>query len=137
MKENETTEQVIGGAVEVHRALGPGLLEGVQEECPILEWNARRLAYERQKPLPIVYKGLRVKANLKLDFLVSGLVIVELKSVEELAPVHEAQRLTDLRLTGLQVGLLINFNVPVLRSGIKRMVNNFIDSAPRRLCGES
>lgn len=135
MNENDLTDQVIGAAIEVHRALGPGLLESIYEECMAVELGLRRVPFERQKPIALEYKGHRVGADLRLDLLVGGKVLVELKTVEALAPVHEAQLLTYLRLTGCRVGLLINFNVAVLKDGIRRMVNRFDDSAPRRLCG--
>ena len=136
MNENIVTDQIIGAAINVHRALGPGLLESVYEECVAIELRLRELKFERQKPVPIIYKGHQTATNLKIDLLVCGMVIVGLKTVESLLPVHEAQLLTYLRLTGCRVGLLINFNVPTLRTGIKRLVNNFKDSAPPRLRGE-
>ncbi len=136
MDANQTTERIIGAAIEVHRTLGPGLLESVYEDCLAVELTLRGLPFERQVPLPITYKNHRVAADLKIDFLISALVVVELKSVERLLPAHEAQLLTYLRLAYKSVGLLINFNVPIIRNGIKRRVNQFIDSAPPRLCGE-
>lgn len=137
MNENEATSEIIGAAIEVHRALGPGLLERVYEECLAVELMIRGLTLERQKPLPIVYKGRRVGSDLKIDLLVADSVVVEVKSVGELLPVHAAQLLTYLRLTDCRVGLLINFNVPTLRSGLNRVVNNFHPSAPPRLRVES
>ena len=135
MDENELTELIIGAAIEVHRALGPGLLEIVYEECLAIELEVRGLKFQRQVPVPIGYKGHEVPANLRIDLLVEGRVIVEVKAVETLLPVHEAQLLTYLRLTDKRVGLLINFNVPALRRGIKRMVNNFPEPGPPRLSG--
>lgn len=129
------TEVIIGAAIEVHRTLGPGLLEVVYEECLAIELGLRGVKFDRQVPVPIGYKGHEVPANLRVDFLVDDRVVVELKAVESLLPVHEAQPLTYLRLTDRRVGLLINFNVPVLRRGIKRMVNNFPDPSPPRLSG--
>ena len=112
-------------------------MESVYEECLAVELSLRALEFERQKPISIEYKGHRVAADLKVDLWVAQEVIVELKAVEKLLPVHEAQLLTYLRLTGTQVGLLINFNVPVLKDGLKRRVNNFQDSVSPRLCGEN
>ena len=130
------TEKIIGAAIEVHRILGPGLLEAIYEECLARELELRGLIFERQKPLPIEYKGQRVAADLKIDLWVEQQVIIELKAVEELLPVHEAQLLTYLRLSHTPVGLLINFHVPLLKEGVKRLVNHYSPSAPRRLCGE-
>ena len=120
--EKELTEQNIGAAVEVHRELNPGLLESVDQACLAREFAVRGLYFEQEKPLPLEYKGVRVDCGYRLDFLVAGKVVVELKAVDVIAPVHEAQLLTYLRLTGRRVGLTIDFNVPVLKSGIKRRV---------------
>lgn len=120
---NALTRQIIGAAIEVHRAFGPGLLESVYEDCMAIELKLRGLPFERQKPVALEYKGHQVGADLKIDLLVADLVVVELKSVAQLLPVHEAQLLSYLKLTGCPAGLLINFNVPVLKQGIKRMVN--------------
>ena len=125
MNENEMTEEIIGSAIEVHRALGPGLLESIYEECLVVELGLRRMRVERQKTIPIAYKGRRIAADLKIDLLVENQVVVELKAVEKLLPVHDAQLLTYLRLTRLTVGLLVNFNVPLLKEGVRRLVNNF------------
>ena len=122
---DELTEEIIGGAIEVHRTLGPGLLESTYEDCLAVELELRGLRFERQKSLSIEYKGRRVAADLRIDLLVEQPVIVELKAVEKLLPVHAAQLLTYLRLSNTRCGLLINFNVPVLRDGLKRMVNGF------------
>ncbi len=116
------TERIIGAAIEVHRVLGPGLLESVYEECLALELGMKGIAFQRQMPLPIEYKGKRVAADLKIDLWIEQYVIVELKAVEKLLPVHEAQLLTYLRLSGVSIGLLINFHVPLLKDGIKRMI---------------
>ena len=105
--------------------LGPGLLESTYEECLAKELELTGLSYERQKPLPVVYKGLKLECGYRIDFLVQGEVVLELKSVDAIAPIFVAQVLTYLRLMEKQVGLLINFNVPVLRDGIKRVVNNY------------
>lgn len=116
------TEQVIGAAMEVHRQLGPGLMESVYQACLAHELYLRNIKSEREKPLPIVYKGAHLDCGYRLDFLVEEKVIVELKAVEQLLPIHEAQLLTYLKITGCKVGLLINFNVPLLKHGIKRRV---------------
>ena len=117
------TAEVIGAAIEVHRELGPGLLESVYEVCLCRELALKGIAYQRQAPLPIVYKGERLDADLRIDILLPGKLILELKAVEKILPVHEAQLMTYLRLTGIHVGLLLNFNVPVLKNGIKRLVH--------------
>lgn len=118
----DLTEQIISAAIEVHRHLGPGLLESAYEECFCKELALRNLCTERQKPLPLVYKGLKLDCGYRLDIVVESKVIVELKCVNAIAPVHEAQLLTYLRLSGIKVGLIINFYTPVLKDGIKRMV---------------
>jgi GxxExxY protein len=107
---------------EVHRTLGPGLLESAYQACAAREFALRGMSFEQERPLPLEYKGVHVDCGYRLDFIVAGKVVVELKAVEALQPVHEAQLLTYLRLTGYKVGLLVNFNVPVLKHGIKRMV---------------
>ncbi len=116
------TDQVIAAAIEVHRELGPGLLESAYEQCLCHELHLRGLTFRRQVELPVVYKGTRLDCGYCIDLIVDEQVIVELKAVEKLLPVHEAQLMTYLRLTKLRVGLLINFNVPVLKEGIKRRV---------------
>lgn len=115
------TYHIIGAAIEVHRILGPKLLESVYEEALCIELNMRRLSYERQKKIELDYKGHEI-GTFYVDVIVENSVIVELKSVANLAPVHEAQLMSYLRLTGLKRGLLINFSVATLREGIKRMV---------------
>jgi len=124
MDENMLSNQIIGAAIEVHRTLGPGLLESVYEECLVYELSARQIPFERQKVYPVPYKGVLIECGLRIDLLVGGLVVVELKVVDSLVPIHEAQLITYLKLTGCKLGLLINFNVPVLKNGIKRKVNN-------------
>ncbi len=116
------TEKVIGLAIEVHRALGPGLLESVYEECLCFELRQAGISFRRQVPLPVLYKEVRLEIGYRIDFIVEEQLIVELKTVERLAPIHEAQLLTYLRLTGLKTGLILNFNSALLRDGIKRMV---------------
>ncbi len=133
---NELTDRVIGDCIEIHRALGPGLLESAYEECLCYELSDAGIPFERQKPLPVVYKDVTLDCGYRLDLVVADKLIVELKSVESLLPIHEAQLLTYLKLSGLTLGLLINFNVAMLKQGIKRIVNNFQDSASPRLCGE-
>lgn len=120
---NELTEQIIGGAIEVHRALGPGLLESTYEACLIHELVERKLYAERQKALPVSYKGVGIDCGYRIDLLVEREVIVELKAVTRLEPIHEAQLLSYLKLSGCHVGLLINFNVKQLRAGLPRLVN--------------
>jgi len=114
--------KVIEGAIEVHRALGPGLLESAYEECLCHELQTAGLAFERQRPLPVIYKGIRLDCGYRLDVVVERCLILELKTVEKLLPIHEAQLLTYLKLSGLRTGLLLNFNSAVLRDGIRRMV---------------
>jgi GxxExxY protein len=122
MEINTLTGQIIGAAIEVHKALGPGLLESAYEECLSYEFDLRRLRHKRQHLIPVENKGIKLDCGYRVDLLVEELVIVELKSVDSLDPIHEAQILTYLKLTGLKVGLLINFNVPVLRDGVKRLI---------------
>ena len=114
---------IIGAAIEVHKILGPGLLESAYEKCLCHELGLRKIQYENQKELPVEYKGVKLDCGYRLDILVANRVIVELKACETLQPIHEAQLLTYLKLTGIKVGLLINFNVPVLKEGIMRLVN--------------
>ena len=116
------TQRIIGFAIEVHRQLGPGLLESAYEECLCYELREAGLAFRRQVPLPVVYKAVRLDCGYRIDLIVEDTVILELKTVERLVPVHEAQLLTYLRLSGLRTGLLLNFNSPVLKDGIRRMV---------------
>ena len=135
---NKISESVIGACIEVHREVGPGLLESAYEECLAYEFSQRGLSFERQKPLPVVYKAVRLDGGYRMDFLVENSVVVELKTVEALLPVHDAQVLTYLKLAKMSLGLLINFNVPLLKHGLKRIVNNFSDSsASQRLCGSN
>ena len=130
------TERIIGAAIEVHTVLGPGLLELSYEECLAREMQLSGLGFERQVPLPVAYKGVKLDCGYRLDFLVEQAVVLELKSTDTLRPIHEAQMLTYLRLGSWTVGLLINFNVPILKNGIRRVVLNYDDisasSAPLR-----
>ena len=117
------TREVIGAAIEVHREMGPGLLESVYQLCLEHELKLRGIEHQSQQPLPVVYKDLHLDVDLRMDIYFPGRLVVELKAVEKLLPIHEAQLLTYLRLTKSHVGLLINFSAPVLKDGIKRMVN--------------
>jgi len=119
----ELTGQILGAAIEVHKQLGPGLLESTYQACLCHELELRGILFECQKPLPLEYKGIRLECGYRIDLLVAGLVIVEIKSVEAFALIHEAQLLTYLKLTGVKVGFLINFNVVVLKDGIRRLVH--------------
>lgn len=119
---SDLTRPIIGAAIEVHRQLGPGLLESIYEECFCRELRLRDLPFARQVSLPISYKGVSLDCDYRVDLIVNDAVVVELKSVEQILLVHEAQLLTYLRLTGKHVGLLINFNVPLLRNGIRRRI---------------
>jgi len=116
------SNRVIGRALEVHRGLGPGLLESAYEQCLAHELALAAIPFERQKPLPVVYKGICLDCDYRIDLLIDDSLIVELKSVDRLLPLHEAQLLTYMKLSGIRVGLLINFNVPRLKDGLKRMV---------------
>ena len=118
---NALTQKVIGCAIAVHRALGPGLLESVYRECMVIELRAQNLRVEWERSVSIEYRGQRIGGALKIDLLVEGCLIVELKAVERLHPVHPAQVITYLKLTGCPAGLLINFNVMVLKDGLKRL----------------
>ena len=122
------TDKIIGAAIEVHRHLGPGLLESAYEECLCFELNRGGLRFERQVHLPMNYKGIQLDCAYRMDILVENAVIIEIKAIDEILPIHQAQLLTYLKSSGKRVGLLINFNVPVLKSGIKRMVNHYPDS---------
>jgi GxxExxY protein len=126
---DQITDKIIGAAIEVHRVLGPGLLESAYEECLCYELSQRGLKFERQVPLPVAYKEIKLACGYKMDLLVEGLVVVELKTVESLLAVHSAQLLSYLRLSGKPVGLLINFNSPTVKSGLKRIVNNFSEAS--------
>ncbi|MGA2515999.1 MAG: GxxExxY protein [Thermodesulfobacteriota bacterium] len=123
MEMDDLTSKVISAAIEVHKALGPGLLESAYEECLCRELDLRGMNYERQKDLPVEYKGVKLNCGYRLDIVVAGKLILELKACNALEPIHEAQLLTYLKLTGLKIGLLINFNVPVLKMGIRRIAN--------------
>ena len=121
MDENFITEKIIGLAIDVHRYLGPGLLESAYEECLCYELKNHGLNYKRQIELPLIYKEIKLNFGYRIDIIVEDLIIVEIKTVANILPVHEAQLLTYLKLTNKKIGLLLNFNVPVLKDGIKRL----------------
>ncbi len=127
---NKISEIIIGKAIEVHKALVPGLLESTYEACLIHELSQSGLKVYHQKPLSLIYKDLCIDSAYRLDLLVEDSVIVELKSVDKILPIHKAQLLSYLKLSGLTLGLIINFNVETLKNGLQRVVNNFKDSAP-------
>lgn len=122
---NDLTEKIIGCAIEVHRAIGPGLLESAYEECLCFELAQAGIHFERQVPLPVSYKGIQLDCGYKMDIVVERLIILEIKAVERIIPVHEAQLLSYLKLYDKRIGLLLNFHVPRLRDGLKRIANNF------------
>ena len=124
-KLDEITGQIVDAAIQVHRALGPGLLESAYEACLVSELVQRGFLVERQKDLPVVYRDTQVDCGYRLDLLVEGQVIVEVKAVDKLAPIHDAQVITYLRLSGTKVGLPINFNVSLLKDGLRRLVNDY------------
>ncbi|MDP2041357.1 MAG: GxxExxY protein [Algoriphagus sp.] len=124
MSENEISSQIIGAAIEVHKHLGPGLLESSYEACLLFELRQMGLNVKSQVALPIYYKGLRLEAGYRIDILVEEKVIIEIKAVDEFSDIHTAQILTYLKLTNLKLGLLINFNSAKLVNGLKRVVNN-------------
>ena len=123
--DNELSGEIIGAAIEVHRILGPGLLESLYEEALVLELQQRKVKVSRQVEVPVEYKGYRLANQLRLDLLVDDLIVVEVKSVERILPVHEAQLLGYLRLTGKRLGLLINFNSAVLSRAVRRIINQY------------
>ena len=123
MSINDLTGKIIGSAIEVHKALGPGLLESTYELCLCYELGLRNISYEKQKELYIEYKGINLDCGYRLDLLVDNKVIIEIKACKSIERIHEAQLLTYLKLTGIKIGLLINFNVPILKEGIKRIIN--------------
>jgi len=132
---NAITGKIIAAAIRVHRALGPGLLESAYEACTAFELVQDGQRVELQKPLPLIYREVKLDCGYRLDLLVEGEVIVEIKAMDSLAHIHEAQLMSYLKLSGCRVGLLINFNVTVLKDGIRRIVNDFPDSlrTPRPL----
>lgn len=125
---SKITETIIGCAINVHKELGPGLLESAYEACLLYDLSQTKMKIENQKPLPIIYKKVKLDCSYRLDLLIEDEVVVEIKSVEKLLPIHKAQLLSYLKISGLKVGLLINFNVELLKDGIIRVVNNYPDS---------
>jgi len=121
---NELSSNIIGAAIEVHKALGPGLLESAYEECLCHEFSMRGLRYARQKPLSITYKGKKLDCSYRLDVIIEDKIILELKACEKVEQIHKAQLLTYLKISGLNLGLILNFNVPIMRDGIVRIVND-------------
>ena len=121
---NQLSNKIIGGAIEVHKVLGPGLLESAYEKCLCHELKLRGLSFDNQKPLPLVFKGEEIDCGYRLDIIVGNAIILELKACEKIEPIHKAQLLTYLKISGLTLGLILNFNVPIMRRGIVRIVNN-------------
>jgi GxxExxY protein len=128
---NQITEKIIGAAIEVHRHLGPGLLESAYEECSCYELDQMGLKFQRQVHLPIQYKGIQLQGAYRMDVVVEDAVVVEIKATEQMLPLYSAQVLTYLRSAHKTIGLLINFNVPVLKDGVKRIVNEYLGPPPR------
>ena len=120
--EEELTEQIIGACIEVHRELGPGLLESAYEACVCHELELRGFKVRREVPLPVIYKVIKLDCGYRIDLIVDEKVVIEVKTVDKLIPVHEAQRLTYLKLSGIRIGLLVNFHSAVIRNSIKRMI---------------
>jgi GxxExxY protein len=125
---DQISRRIIGAAIEVHRHLGPGLLESAYQSCLVFELRQQGLRVEEQKPLPVTYKEVKLDCGYRLDLVVEDEIIVEVKAIEKLLPIHEAQLLSYLRLSNKKVGLLMNFHVPVLKDGLKRIVNEFPDA---------
>ena len=126
---DQITRRIIGAAIEVHKTLGPGLLESAYQACLAFELRERGLQVQEQEPLPIKYKNVRLDCGYRMDVVVENSIVVEIKAIEQLAPIHQAQLLSYLRLSGKRVGLLINFHARGLKQGVKRIVNEFPDSA--------
>ena len=122
MEFDAVSKEIIGCAIEVHRQLGPGLLESAYEECLMYELSKKALNVKRQMPIPVIYKDIRLDCGYRIDLLVENSVVIELKSIDTLAPIHHAQILTYMRFSGIKTGLLINFNVTILKNGLKRFV---------------
>jgi GxxExxY protein len=137
LDENGLTDRIIGAAIEVHRHLGPGLLESAYEECLCYELGQLGLHFNRQVHLPIHYKGIKLESAYRMDLVVEDAVVVEIKATEETPAIHSAQVPTYLKAAGLQVGLLINFNVPVLTKGLKRIVNHYVGPTPNGFDAET
>jgi GxxExxY protein len=128
---NRLTELIIGAAIEVHRNTGPGLMESVYEECLCYELNQLGLKFQRQVELPVGYKGIKLKCGFRMDMVVEDVVVLELKTVDQLLPIHSAQLLTYLKLSGKKVGLLINFDEPILKKGLKRLASRTLEASER------
>jgi len=126
---DQITRRIIGAAIEVHKGVGPGLLESAYQACLAFELRQLGLGVEEQVPLPVIYKDVKLDCGYRMDLIVENAIVVEIKAVESLAPIHDAQVLSYLRLSGKRVGLLMNFHVRVLKDGLKRIVNDFPDSA--------
>ena len=126
MSENDISKKIIGAAIEVHKSLGPGLLESAYETCLAYELEQEGLHVQQQLPLPVVYKDVKLNAGYRIDILVENKVIIEIKSVDNLADIHTAQLLTYLKLKDLRLGLLVNFNVVLLKNGLKRILNGYL-----------
>ena len=124
---NKLSSMIIGSAIEVHKILGPGLLESTYEKCMCHELTLRGLSFESQKSLSVNYKGKKLNCGYRLDVIVENIIILELKSCEKIEPIHKAQLLTYLKLSGINLGLLLNFNIPVMKDGIVRIVNNLVE----------
>jgi len=124
---NEVTDAIIGAAMEVHRALGPGLLESTYEMCLCRELSIRGLSFKRQVPIPVEYKGVKLDCGFRADIVVDNTILVEIKAIESLAAIHDAQLLSYLKLGGCKIGLLINFNVELLKHGVQRHVLGLIE----------
>ena len=122
---NKLSNIIIGAAIEVHKTLGPGLLDSAYEQCLCYELSLRGISFERQKDLPVVYKQVKLDCGYRLDIVVEETIILELKSCEKIEPIHKAQLLTYLKLPGISLGLILNFNVPTMREGLVRVVNEF------------
>jgi len=133
---DQVSRRIIGAAIEVHRYLGPGLLESACESCLVFELRQQSFRVEEQKPLPVIYKEVNLDCGYRLDLLVEDEIIMEIKAVEKLLPIHEAQLLSYLRPSHLKVGLLMNFHVPVLKDGLKRIVNEFPDARRKTVLSE-
>jgi GxxExxY protein len=122
---NVITEQIIGAAIDVHRALGPGLLESAYEACLMFELVSRGMKVEQQRPLPVIYRDVNLDCGYRLDLVVENAVVIELKAIDKILPIHRAQLLSYLKLSGMKIGLLINFHTKMLKDGVIRLVNNF------------
>ena len=133
---DQISRRIIGAAIEVHRHLGPGLLESAYQSCLVFELKQLGFRVEEQKPLPVIYKEVKLDCGYRLDLVVEDEIIVEVKAIEKLLPIHEAQLLSYLRLSNKKVGLLMNFHVPVLKDGLKRIVNEFPDAHGKAVLSE-